>query len=149
MRDNFNLHSRFETYGIFWDATDPTRIRSLSGHLSSGAHVELTTSAETAGIQNVFSVQPGPFAKSEHVLGITTDLGPCSLVGLHEIGPNNLYASAVGEMVIARRYRVSACIVGCHVATDTAPVFRSATLTCTGIDQWMPGLFQTALAEFL
>jgi hypothetical protein len=82
-----------------------SRTRSLSGHLSSTAHSELTTSAETAGEQNLVSLQPGPFAKSELVLGITTDLGPCTLVGLHESGPKQFYSRAVGEMVIARRYR--------------------------------------------
>jgi ApeA N-terminal domain 1 len=135
MRDFYGVRSRFETDGVFWDAEDPKR--TFSAHLSSNAHIELTVSAETAGPDG---------RATEYVLGTTT-IGPCTLIGLHKLLSNRYFSGATGQVVLSRRFRVSACIIGCHLKGDTEPLLRSGWFTYSGIDQWFPGAGELAMTE--
>src|ERR1700694_6063274 len=104
MADFYDIRSRFETDGVFWDAQDPKR--TFSGHLSSAAHIELTVSAEVAGPERMV---PNPAADTpapEHLLGLTTTMGRCTLIGLHELPADRYFSGATTQVVLSRRLRV-------------------------------------------
>jgi hypothetical protein len=145
MSESFGLRTRFETDGVFWDAKNPER--TFSGHLSSARHIELTTSAEIAGPERWFPNPKADGPAPENVLGHTTSIGPCSLIGLHEIPGSRSLNAETGQTIVSRRYRVDACIIGCHIQNDLAPLLCSGWFACSGIDEWFPGCAETAITE--
>jgi len=141
MKDFFDMQSRFETDGVFWDPRDPEH--TFSAHLSSAEHIELAESAVITGPEGWFSTP----AARENVLGVTTTLGSCALIGLHELQGEGSLNSETGRGVISRRFRADACIIGCHLENDTAPLLRSGWFTCSGIEGWFPGSGEVAFTD--
>src|SRR5947207_217243 len=123
MVDFHHIHSRFEADGIFWEAKDPTS--TFTAHLSSSVHIELTISAEIAGPERMFWNPAFDTSPPDHCLGLTTTMGPCTLIGLHELPTQTYFVGLTTQVVLARRYRVDACIIGLHLESDTEPLLRS------------------------
>src|ERR1017187_3983891 len=98
MKDSFDLRSKFETDGVFWDAKDPEH--TFSGHLSSVDHLELTTSAEIAGPERFFPNLEADGPVFQNVIGHTTSIGACSLIGLHELPSASSINAQTGQTII-------------------------------------------------
>jgi hypothetical protein len=145
MAEFHDTRSRFETDGVFWDAQEPER--TFSAHLSSGAHIELCVSAEVAGPERMFPNQALDPPAPRHVLGLTTAMGACTLIGLHELPTARSFWGSTCQVVLSRRYRVDACIVGSHLESDTSPLLSSAWFTYSGIDLWFPGAGKAEMQE--
>ena len=137
MADCYGVDSRFETDGVFWNVKDPDH--TFSAHLSSDAHIDLILSAETAGFEKLSPNPAVDGAMPEHVFGLTTTIGLCTLIGFHDLGAQRESHVATGLVVLSRRYRVDACLIGCHLESDTTPSLRSGWFTYSGIDKWFPG----------
>src|SRR5437870_11324409 len=112
MSEGFDLRSRFEEEGVFWDPLNPGQ--RFSAHLSSDPQrIELTTAAELAGPEKLFAT-PEQGKVSDMLHGQLVTYGPCTLIGLHHMGGGRGFLNT-GGLVLSDRFRVSSCIVGFHL----------------------------------
>jgi len=134
MADRFDIKSEFETEGCFWEPETPAR--SFSAHLSANSkQIELTKAAERVDIQRAFlgsGDEPEPA-----VLHGDTQLGPCTLIGLQEVGGFGSGNLSNPTIIRALRFRASLCIVGLHLANESAFEIRSATFNYAGLEGWL------------
>jgi ApeA N-terminal domain 1 len=137
MNDKFDLRSKVQFEGVFWDASRPDD--KFSGTLScDGRNIELITRAEM--------VKPTPLAfiggdespVPDIVHGYTSN-GECTLIGFQAMGNPGLLDFESGRGLRWHTFRVSACVVGWYLPSDTTNALTSADFTYTGIDEWLPG----------
>jgi hypothetical protein len=129
---------------IFWDASRPEK--TFSGIVNSdGQHIEFNTAAELVNPESLL-LNSDQGRVPDIVHGFTTQ-GPCTLVGLHELSAPGLADFPNNRAVRTHKYRVSACVVGCYLESDTSPVLSSATLSYSGVDEWLPGIGTISVTE--
>jgi ApeA N-terminal domain 1 len=138
MDEKFELHSKFQLEGIFWDAANPDD--KFAGTLScDGRRLELNTRAELVTPTPEMFMGSDEASVPDIVHGFTVK-GDCSIIGLQHINTPGLLDYPRERGVRWRSFRViGACLMGWHLANDTAEVLTAADVTYTGISEWFPG----------
>jgi hypothetical protein len=138
MDEKFELHSKFQLEGVFWDAANPDD--KFAGTLScDGKRLELVTRAELVTPTPAMLMGADETSVPDVMHGFTVK-GDCTIVGLQRINTPGLLDYPKGRGVRWRYFRViGACLMGWHLANDTAEVLTAADLTYTGISEWFPG----------
>ena len=138
MDEKFELHSKFQLEGVFWDAARPDD--KFAGTLScDGKRLELVTRAELVTPTPAMLMGTDEASVPDVVHGFTVK-GDCTIVGLQQINTPGLLDYSRGRGVRWRYFRViGACLMGWHLENDTAEVLTAADLTYTGISEWFPG----------
>jgi len=138
----YDLQSLFEADGILWPATDPSRV--FSAHLISGKkRIEISRAAEIGGPEQFLADDD----LGTSVLHGSTTLGPCTLIGLQNLSAPKYLDGPTGQVILAPRFRVSACLLGMHVADENAPIMTSGTFSYAGLGDWLRPSTQTRLNE--
>jgi hypothetical protein len=144
MPDRYNLRSRFETEGVFWAAPSPEQ--KFPARLSASKNgIELATAAEVGGLENLSPHLEDKVAPD--LVHGQSILGPCTLIGLHGLGGPRRLDLATGHVVFARRFRVSLCIMGLHLADESASLFSSAICSYAGLGDWLRSTTQIRLTD--
>lgn len=138
MDEKFGLYSKFQLEGVFWDAARPDE--TFAGTLScDGKRLELVTRAELVTPSPAMLMGTDEASVPDVVHGFTVK-GDCTIIGLQQINTPGLLDYSKGRGVRWRYFRViGACLMGWHLANDTAAVLTGADLTYTGISEWFPG----------
>jgi len=138
MDEKFELHSKFQLEGVFWDAANPDD--KFAGTLScDGKRLELNTRAELVTPTPEMFMGTDEASVPDIVHGFTVK-GDCTIIGLQHINTPGLLDYPKERGVRWRSFRViGACLMGWHLANDTAQVLTTADLTYTGISEWFPG----------
>src|SRR5437667_2045256 len=138
MDEKFELHSKFQLEGVFWDATNPDD--KFAGTLScDGKRLELATRAELVTPTPAMLMGTDEDSVPDVIHGFTVK-GDCTIIGLQQINTPGLLDYSRGRGVRWRYFRViGACLMGWHLANDSAEVLTAADLTYTGISEWFPG----------
>ncbi|SRR6266496_4246067 len=138
MDEKFELQSKFQLEGVFWDAARPDD--KFAGTLSSnGKRLELVTRAELVTPTPAMFMGTDEASVPDVVHGFTSN-GDCTIIGLQQIDTPGLLDYPKERGVRWRRFRViGVCLTGWHLANDTAEVLTAADLTYTGIGEWLPG----------
>lgn len=138
MDEKFELYSKFQLEGVFWDAAKPND--KFAGTLScDGKRLELVTRAELVTPTPAMLMGADETSVPDVMHGFTVK-GDCTIVGLQHINTPGLLDYPRGRGVRWRYFRViGACLMGWHLANDTAEVLTAADLTYTGISEWFPG----------
>jgi len=138
MDEKFDLHSKFQWEGVFWDATKPDE--KFAGTLSSdGKDLELVARAELVTPTPAMFMGTDEAPAPDIVHGYTSN-GDCTISGLQQIDTPGHLNYATGRGIRWRRFMVTgACMTGWHLPSDTEEVLTAADLTYTGINEWFPG----------
>jgi hypothetical protein len=137
----YNLQSRFEADGVFWPADNKNS--TFSAHLSAGPkRIEISRAAEVGGPERFFDDEAGA-----SVLHGSTTLGPCTLIGLQSLGAPKSLHGPTGQVILAPRFRVSACVLGLHLVDEDVPVVTSGVLSYAGVGDWLRAPTQIRLTE--
>lgn len=138
MDEKFELHSKFQLEGVFWDAAKPED--KFAGTLScDGKRLELVTRAELVTPTPAMLMGTDEASAPDVVHGFTVK-GDCTIIGLQQIDAPGLIDYPRGRGVRWRSFRViDACLMGWHLANDIDEVLTAADLTYTGIGEWFPG----------
>jgi hypothetical protein len=142
MSSRYDLQSRFEADGIFWPANDKGKV--FSAHLSVGQRrIEISKAAEMGGPEQFLADDD----LGTSVLHGATTLGPCTLIGLQSLGASKSLHGATGQVILAPRFRVSACLLGLHLMDEDAPIMTSGTFSYAGLGDWLRPSTQTRLTD--
>jgi hypothetical protein len=138
MDEKFDLYSKFQLEGVFWDVARPDD--KFAGTLScNGKRLELATRAELVTPTPAMLMGTDDASVPDVVHGFTVK-GDCTIIGLQQINAPGLLDYSKGRGVRWRYFRViGACLMGWHLANDTTEVLTTADLTYTGISEWFPG----------
>ncbi len=138
MNEKFELHSKFQLEGVFWDAANPDD--KFAGTLScDGKRLELNTRAELVTPTPEMFMGTDEASVPDIVHGFTVK-GDCTIIGLQHINTPGLLDYPRERGVRWRSFRViGACLMGWHLANNADEVLTTADLTYTGISQWFPG----------
>ena len=138
MDEKFELHSKFQLEGVFWDAARPDD--KFAGTLScDGKRLELVTRAELVTPTPAMLMGTDEASVPDIVHGFTVK-GDCTIVGLQQINTPGLLDYSRERGVRWRYFRViGPCLMGWHLPSDTTDVLTAADLNYTAINEWLPG----------
>ena len=135
MATSYDLRSRLQLHGLFWDPGKPDS-RFAAVLSCDGRRIELQTSAEMVVVDLSF-LNRHPDEVLDIIHGFTSE-GDCTLIGLHEMSAPALVDIPNTRAMRTRKYRVSACVIGWHLESDTLPELASASARYSGLSAWLP-----------
>ena len=121
MDEKFDLYSKSQLEGVFWDAARPDD--KFAGTLScDGKRLEFVTRAELVTPTPAMLMGTDDASVPDVVHGFTVK-GDCTIIGLQQINTPGLLDYSKVRGVRWRYFRaIGACLMGWHLANDTTEV---------------------------